>query len=608
MKKRLYLLMMMALTLLTISPDKIYGNENTDDKVEYIDAVDDSFTRLEKLTIEGNSFVSDIVMDGNSRYELSCSLARKDVYGNLLDVQTSSGNTVFRLRQEQGEVYYAYGWMNEKLLDFSENEKMIISQDKNHIYVNEQEAAIAVEQELGEGILTFGSTYMDFYEMKVWQNDTLVAEYIPILDDKKIPCLYNTITKTCLYNNAETASEADSYQQEIDTNEEEAIEKEVDEKVSENTVTETAKVDLYAYSDLYINGVDPVQLETYPVSSIPVEQLEYTSENPDIVEVSEKGILTPKATGKTRVTISYEEQISVINVYTNVTPAPDIKEAQEDGWYLVWEDQFSEDDIDHNKWYVQTESGEFAGNGSTVFRDENVEVKDDLLIIHNKIEEVPFSFIDSKGKNIEGTAKYTSGRVGTYDFFKYGKFEVRAKCATANGTNSAIWMCGRNEKGYWDWPFTGEIDIVETFNNREWGETNTRSVTANLHLSQNMNLETYDYKNDYTTYDKLAGARPQYVLEPTEENPNPKIGDEFRTYVMEWDEEHMDFYCDGTLYGTINITDESYSAFRDYEFQMILSDFMGGFEGIEVEGPSTFEIDYVKIYQKPGCYKNGVAF
>lgn len=43
-------------------------------------------------------------------------------------------------------------------------------------------------------------SYVRFYELKVYNGDSLWRHYVPIVDDRAIPCIYEIITDTKLYN------------------------------------------------------------------------------------------------------------------------------------------------------------------------------------------------------------------------------------------------------------------------------------------------------------------------------------------------------------------------------------------------------------------------
>lgn len=104
----------------------------------------------------------------------------------------------------------------------------------------------------------------------------------------------------------------------------------------------------------------------------------------------------------------------------------------DDGWTLVWNDEFSGSTLDETRWENLDTSKCAPRPGESEAQKDNAYIQDGKLIIKNEI-----------GKCEPGSsAKYTTARLMTNDMFKYGKFEIRAKCAEATGTNSAFWTWG----------------------------------------------------------------------------------------------------------------------------------------------------------------------
>ena len=57
-------------------------------------------------------------------------------------------------------------------------------------------------------------------------------------------------------------------------------------------------------------------------------------------------------------------------------------------------------------------------------------------------------------------SKYTSSRIKTKKSWKYGRFEIRAKLPKGIGTWAAFWGLPTEWK-YGNWPYSGEIDVLE---------------------------------------------------------------------------------------------------------------------------------------------------
>ena len=123
---------------------------------------------------------------------------------------------------------------------------------------------------------------------------------------------------------------------------------------------------------------------------------------------------------------------------------------------VVWSDEFNGPDIDSSIWTYDVGGGGF-GNGQlehNTARQENSYIENDgsisSLVIEARLE-------DYSGNSFTSARMLTQGRFA----FKYGTLEARIKMPdTADGLWPAFWLLGNNF-GPVDWPFCGELDIVE---------------------------------------------------------------------------------------------------------------------------------------------------
>lgn len=306
--------------------------------------------------------------------------------------------------------------------------------------------------------------------------------------------------------------------------------------------------------------------------------------------------------------------LSIILVILMITSsfaiAATFNASAEDGWELVWNDEFSGDTLDTTKWEnLNTKKFAPRPNESEV-QEDNAYVKDGKLIIQNEIGKV------EKGSS----AKYTSARLMTMDMFKYGKFEIRAKCAEATGTNSAFWTWGfPNDpnykfhywpKGQFEWTY-GEIDLMERFNAVEWNNANYRTIKSQLHFigpykDSKGTVHTDKSEWSKTTYDSIKPGDIKSELSTGQD-----YGTSWHTFGCEWNADEIKLFRDGVQYGTLDLryssntyttAADAMDVFRDYCQKFIISDWMGSYG--PVSGDSTFQIDYFRVWQKPGCYIN----
>ena len=284
-------------------------------------------------------------------------------------------------------------------------------------------------------------------------------------------------------------------------------------------------------------------------------------------------------------------------------------------WVMVWEDNFDGDAIDDNKWNFEIDCAGGGNNEKQCYTDseENAFVADGIL----NIVALPAE---------EGAAKpYTSARINTrYKAdFKYGRFEVRAKLPSGQGSWPAFWMMPTDEV-YGGWPRSGEIDIVESVNLKVPTED---GVESNIY-------GTLHYGKEWPNNDQSGKA---YTFD---QGVNP--ADDFHTYAIEWQEGEIRWYVDDYLYATQRKSELLYNAngealalkhkgwYTEYfdqttgelethwdtapfdqEFYLILNFAVGGdwpenvnalgIDASAFENGQTFEVDYVRVYE---CSQN----
>ena len=226
---------------------------------------------------------------------------------------------------------------------------------------------------------------------------------------------------------------------------------------------------------------------------------------------------------------------------------------------LAWSDEFDINGApDAANWTYDLGAGGWGNGEAQTYTDaaDNVIVEDGFLKITAKA--------DGSG--------YTSARLKTQGLqeFTYGRVEVRAKLPAAQGTWPAIWMLGANFPDV-GWPACGEIDIMEQTG------SNKDDILGTCHWFDAGTNNNASY-GEITT---ITGATS-----------------EFHVYSLEWTEESVRIFVDGTAYYTL--ANNSDLPFYDKDFFVILNIAMGGTLGGTIDPGFTedsMEIDYVRVYQ-----------
>lgn len=253
-----------------------------------------------------------------------------------------------------------------------------------------------------------------------------------------------------------------------------------------------------------------------------------------------------------------------------------------EGYSLKWQDEFEGTQLNRDDWNVELHQRGWVNNEMQEYvdSDENIQVKDGKLILRPVTKNAK--------KNL-----YTSGRVNTqgkHDF-KYGIVECRAKFPAGKGFLPAFWMMPTDEQLYGQWPRCGEIDIAEVLGH------DTSTVFGTIHYGS-----PHNESQGKSNLGKNA------------------FSDDFHNFACEWEPGRISWYVDGKLFHTENgwFTKSDGQKARPYPapfnqpFYIILNLAVGGdWPGSPEKNAayideSTFEIDYVRVYQK-ASYNENVA-
>jgi len=297
-----------------------------------------------------------------------------------------------------------------------------------------------------------------------------------------------------------------------------------------------------------------------------------------------------------------QTQAPVMLANTPVTPSAD--------WQLVWSDEFEGDTINKRNWSLEENCWGGGNNEQQCYtkKPTNAFVKDGLLhIVARKESHTGPDNPEGKTGGANKTLPYTSARLRTLDKrdAKYGRFEIRAKLPSGQGTWPAIWMLPSEYK-YGTWAASGEIDIMEAVNlksqsdapNANQGDEESR-VYGSLHFGKAWPNNVYS---------------GQGAILPGGVNP----ADGFHTYAIEWEEGEIRWYVDNLHYATQTqagwysqyevdgeLVNAKGAAPFDEKFHLLLNLAVGGSwssnaneKGIDGDSfPKTMLVDSVKVYR-----------
>ncbi|MFD2561047.1 family 16 glycosylhydrolase [Aquimarina rubra] len=233
---------------------------------------------------------------------------------------------------------------------------------------------------------------------------------------------------------------------------------------------------------------------------------------------------------------------------------------------LIFNDEFSGNSVDLSKWSFDNGDGcpTLCGWGNAEeqwYQPENTTVQNGNLIITTKNE-------SAGGKQFTSSKLITSGKFNS----KYGRYEASIKLPSAGGIWPAFWMLPENG----NWPFTGEIDIMEA------QHKNPESIGGTVH-----------YSNGGWQYNGR------------EFNAGLDLSEGFHEYAVEWEPTEIRWYVDDQLYHAVtpaNTVDPW--PFSEGDWYIILNVAVGGpgtpytgnIQPTPADYPTQMEVDYVRVY------------
>ena len=237
-------------------------------------------------------------------------------------------------------------------------------------------------------------------------------------------------------------------------------------------------------------------------------------------------------------------------------------------WKLDWSDEFDKNGLpDYSKWTHETG---FIRNNEKQFytkeRLENTRIEDGKLLIEARKE--PY----------KENAEYTSASIHTASKkeWTYGRFEIRAKLPTGNGTWPAIWMLGKNI-GQVGWPKCGEIDIMENVG------YDPETIVGSIHCK---------------SYYHVIGTQKNATINV------PTCMTDYHLYAIEWYEDRIETFVDNKHYFTFKnegtgVNEWPFDKPHYLILNLAIGGAWGGQKGIDDSlFPHKYYIDYVRVYKQ----------
>ena len=269
------------------------------------------------------------------------------------------------------------------------------------------------------------------------------------------------------------------------------------------------------------------------------------------------------------------------NPEPSVSPLSDPENAG--GWVLNTDisDEFDGTEIDSNKWFVQGKEGDYyiwKGRAPSQYAAHNVIVSDGTLKLRTQWEP-DFDFADHgyAGADYgEAIAPVTTAAIISKKRFLYGYMEARTKAIGATMT-SAFWAIG----------YESELDVYEQIGN-------LKEETNRVH-PEYFNSASHDWRPGH--------FEPEFGRNKSFQSNTPlgyNVSEGFHVYAAEWSPDSVRFYVDGELTSEVR---------RDQAKTWVLTNPLEIWFDSEIfrwlgypdagELPGNYEIDYIRVWQKP---------
>ena len=288
-------------------------------------------------------------------------------------------------------------------------------------------------------------------------------------------------------------------------------------------------------------------------------------------------------------------KIDASKLVTNVYPHSD--KENKGNWKLRTDisDEFEADKIDEDKWYIvgKFKNGKpfykhpdfpnkkvWKGRQPSQFSGRNYRLEDGKLILETRWEpDFPFSDELSKpwGPNKDIRNKFENITTACFigrKFFKYGYMEIKSKAADAEIT-SAFWAIGGKT----------ELDIFEQFGDHRQPNKEARGKDRELWWSIHDWTKDGKGKTTYTEHHDLGF----------------RVADDFHIYGAEWGEDFLKLFIDGKQIHHFTQDDVGLDWVLNNPMEVWLDSEIFKWLGVphKEELPVDFEIDYMRVWQKP---------
>jgi beta-glucanase (GH16 family) len=262
------------------------------------------------------------------------------------------------------------------------------------------------------------------------------------------------------------------------------------------------------------------------------------------------------------------ETTPVLSTSSTPSSIPPPTGAEESGWTLTFHDEFDGGQLNTSIWNTLPSPDCVINNEKQAYVFDALQVQGGLLTIKIEKRNAPYGDSCPSGKK---EMNYTSGLISSRGNFSqtYGWFEIRAKLPHADGTWPSFWLLPETPIGPGGtYSPAAEVDILEH--------------VAHLGNQIFVGMHWNGYGKDH----QLWGTQPaiRNLLEG------------FHTFALDWQPRQLTFYVDGKP-----VAEHTGKEVPSVPLYLNIAAPVGGDFGGAINDatlPDTFQIDYVRVYQK----------
>ena len=249
-------------------------------------------------------------------------------------------------------------------------------------------------------------------------------------------------------------------------------------------------------------------------------------------------------------------------------------------WVLdkSFSDEFDKSKLDETKWWDFNPA--WHGRKPSHFARSNVKVKRGLLRLSAKTLDPKKVSIQDKSR---GYDKFSTAIIKSKNRSYYGYYEARAKSMKAAVCN-AFWLYDPLEESvkYREGEYSEEIDIFEVFGKANKKE-NQRAYYAAVHRYQTPYVESLVNKKKYKLENRYTRLQVPY-----------DFYDDFHIYGLLWTADELVWFLDGE-----EVFRRKNDFFKRPLHVIFDAEIMETWDGLPNADdlPSTFEIDYVRVWR-----------